>query len=102
MKITVEFEDNTSFTIEEAIQNNRILFGSEAIVKVEPNNSSPEEYIYHAIKSLITVDQLTYFYEYSISNLYDEKLEYLRQEVLVLVDKLFDKVVDDNEEKIKE
>lgn len=100
MKITVEFEDNTSFTAEEAIASNKHAFGNNTVVKTGPRNSTPEAHIYYAVQNLITQDQIEAYFEL-YPHLYPQKLEEIKSNLLVTISDIIDSVIEDNEKKVE-
>lgn len=101
MRVKIEFEDNTAFTAKEIEQSYQLAYGKNSKVEVLPHNDSPEASIYFGIQNLITLDQLDYYYEY-YPHLYPTKLKELKIDTLAKISQIFDQVVLDNENRVKE
>lgn len=101
MRVKIEFDDNTAFTAEEAEQRYKTSFGEGASIEVLPRNNSNDAYLYFALQNLITVEQLELFFEYYPYG-YPDKLDKLKEEVMLKVSNILDKVIQNNESKVME
>lgn len=97
--VEISFRDSVSLTEKEIISSAKSLYGATAQVKVKPVGNSPESHIYFGIQQLITERQVSSFFEDG-ANLYRERLEELRKEVLHEVNDLISQVIVDNEGKL--
>ena len=98
MQVTIKYTDDSSLTKEEIMRQCYHNYGNSAEVEIMPDSTKPHDLIYHAIRLIITHDQ--------ISMLFDNKLEYqknidkLRNSVLTKISEIADQVIIDNEERV--
>lgn len=98
MKVKLTYNDNDSLLVEEVIKTAHQNYGERIQVEVEPESSTPMDYLYFALQRLITGDQITLLYESGAA--YPKDLTALRAETLYKVGEVLDDVFSDNEHKI--
>lgn len=101
MRVKVEFEDKSAFTAEEAEKAYKLSFGKDAQVEILPHNNTQEAYLYFALQSMITMDQLEDFYEF-FPHGYPDRIDALKERTLEKVSLILDQVIQDNESRIME
>jgi hypothetical protein len=94
MKVTDSYQDNESYTIQEAKQKVKSIFGEEAVVDVRPDSSEINSYLYYALQAIITPEQISEFFDG------DNNLDRVRSSTLDIVSKMVERVIIDNEEKL--
>ena len=98
MQVTVKYYDTDSFLIEEVIRQAKNNYGAQAQVSVFPDSDTPIDYLYFAIRRLITGEQLTLLYDSGA--LYQKDLERLRAETMRKVGEVLDDVIMETEAKL--
>lgn len=98
MKVTLDYHDRDSFTIEEVISAAKRNYGRNVQVTVTPESSKPFDILYFALQSIVTQDQLSIFFD--DQNTYTKELQKLRAEVMLKVQETMDLVIIDNEAKL--
>lgn len=97
MKLRVTFDDDSSMSLEEAVERAKHTLGENSYVEVLPKNNTPESFIYYGLQGLITLDQVNEYFD----GAYNERLPMLRAKTLKTASSILDKVIIDNEEKLK-
>lgn len=98
MKVTIEYHDNDSFTVEEVVKLALHNYGKAAHVEVQADSPAPHDQIYFALQQIITYRQLSLLYDNR--DTYQKDIKMLRAEVLGKVEELLDSVIIDNESKV--
>ena len=99
MKVTLEFTDDSSLTIEEIVAQATHNYGSGVDVKVEPDSKMPHDWIYFAVQKIITHQQLSYLYD--DKHTYHKSIGKLRADTLGKIGEIIDQVIIDNEAKVQ-
>lgn len=100
MRVTIECVDRTAFTPEEIIANARRIHGNSATVTVLPESNRTKDFLYFAIQSMITQQQLSLFFDNK--DTYAIELQKLRADILYSIQEVMDNVIIDNESKLTE
>lgn len=98
MKVKLTYNDNDSLLVEEVIKTAHQNYGERVQVEVEPESSTPMDYLYFAIQRLITGDQITLLYESGAN--YQKDLATLRSETMYKLGEVLNEVLSDNEHRI--
>ena len=98
MKVTIEYYDNDSFTMEEVVKQAEHNYGKAVEVLVEPESSKPHDLIYFGLQQIITHQQLSLIYDDKFT--YQGSLQKLRNETLYKITEILDQVIIDNESKV--
>lgn len=102
MRILLEFKDDSLFTASEAEQTYKLPFGQDAKVTALPDNDTAVSHLYFAIQNLATINILEHYYEFGPGTRgYETKVAEEKEKIIKLVSSIFDKVVEDNEERIE-
>ena len=95
MKVTIQYYDEESLTIEEVISRAKSNYGSFVEVDVQPSSNKPKDIIYFALQQMITHEQLSLLFDNKA--VYPTKLAQLKAEVLADVMHELSSVIKDNE-----
>lgn len=98
MQVTIKYNDDTSFTVEEVVKLAQHNYGANARVEVSPSSPAPHDLIYFALQQIITHRQLSMLYDSKYS--YQADLKMLRAETIQKVTEILDTVIIDNESKV--
>lgn len=98
MKVTIEYHDNESFTVEEVVKQAINNYGRTAVVKVMPESTMAYDHIYFGLQQLMTHEQLSLLFEKG--NTYQRDIKSLREQILYKVTEIIDQVIVDNESKV--
>jgi len=98
MQVTITYNDDTAFTIEEIVKQATYNYGKKAEVVVMPDSVKPHDLIYFALQQIITHNQLSMMYE--DKHTYQKSLQELRNETLFKLDEILSQVIIDNESKV--
>lgn len=99
MQVTIKYNDDTSFTVEEVVKQAVHNYGSRTEVRVMPDSANPHDLIYFAIQCMVTYRQLSLIYDSKFS--YQSDLKNLRSETITKLGEILDQVLVDNEAKIE-
>jgi len=97
-KVNIEYIDSSGLSEHEIATQMRNIFGESAYIATMPENNTAQTCIKYAIQKLITDKQVVSFFD-------DPKRRYLlnnialKDEVLELVEDIFDRVIKENEAK---
>ncbi len=97
MRLTVEYKDHESLTIEEAIAHAKGVHKG-AKVSVLPDGNDVDSIIYFGIQQLVTAEQISSFFD--DGPVHPVKLELLRKRSLVYLEDVLNRVLVDNEVKL--
>lgn len=97
-KVTIEYYDESSLTIEEIVARATHTYGRGASVKVESDSGLPHDLIYFALQQIITHEQLSLLY--ADSTTYHTDVQKLRGSTLSKLTEILDQVLIDNEAKV--
>ncbi len=100
MQVIVKYHDTDSFLIEEVIKRAKNNYGTQAVVEIQPDSSTPIDYLYFAIQRLITGDHLTLLFD--SGSLYKKDLEKLKAEIMYKVKEVVNDVIIENEARINQ
>lgn len=100
MKVTLSYIDDYSLTKEEVIRRAEQNYGKDIEIGIAPTSNNPLDLIYLGIQQLITHKQLSLYFDYSDDNLYSKKLEELKYETMLILQKELSDVLRDNELKV--
>lgn len=98
MRVTINYDDSDSLTVEEIVARANHTFGKTAEVVVMPDSHKAHDLIYFALQKIMTHDQLSMFYDDKHS--YQKNIQKLRNETLFKVSEIIDQVIIDNEAKV--
>lgn len=98
MKVTIEYYDNESLTVEEVVKQAVHNYGKNVKVEVMPESTIAYDLIYFGLQQLITHEQLSMLF--SKSDSYQHDLKKLRSDVIYKVQEIIDQVIIDNEAKV--
>lgn len=98
MKVTIQYFDNESLTVEEVVRQAEHNYGKSAKVDVMPESTIAYDLIYFGLQQLLTHEQLSIFY--SKNDSYQHELKKLRSDVLYKIEEIIDQVIIDNEAKV--
>jgi hypothetical protein len=98
MQVTITYNDDTAFTVEEIVKLATNNYGKSTNVQVMPDSAKPHDLIYFALQCMITHEQLSLLYEDKFA--YASKLQKLRGEILYKLSEILDQVIIDNESKV--
>lgn len=99
MQVTIKYNDDTSFTVEEVVKQARFHFGSKAQVEVTADSAKPHDLIYFALQAMLTHKQLSLLYDDKYG--YSKSLTTLRNDTLIKLEEILDQVIIDNEAKVQ-
>lgn len=99
MKVTVQYHDNESLTVEEVVAYAVKNYGKQVQVEVMPESTIAYDLIYFGLQQLVTHEQLSLLYDRGAN--YHKDLEKLRGEVIYKVTEIIDQVIVDNESKVE-
>jgi hypothetical protein len=99
MKINVEYEDTDSLVPDEVAAHNIDYFGPGTTVKITPTHEDPLSYIYFGIQGLVTFEQIQLYHD--SGPLYKQHLNHLREEILYKLEIELNRVIIDNEAKLR-
>lgn len=100
MQVTIDYIDRQSFTQDEIKANAKRIYGSGANVVVTPESSRVEDYLYFALQNMITVEQVSLYFD--DKDAYVNELNKLRSTIIYKVQETLDRVIVDNELRITE
>lgn len=98
MKVTIQYTDTESLTVESIVKQAQQNYGPLVTVKIEPESTMAYDYIYHGLQQLMTQEQISLLFEKNVN--YPEELKALRNRVLAKVADINDQVIIDNEGKV--
>lgn len=98
VKVTIKYNDDTSFTSEEIVKLAQHNYGKGAQILVESDSPAPHDLLYFAIQQIVTHRQLSLLYDNKFS--YQKDIKDLRAEVLMKLQDILDTVIIDNESKV--
>lgn len=98
MKVTIEYHDNESLTVEEVVKQATHNYGKNAVVKVMPESTMAYDHIYFGLQQLITHEQLSLLFDKG--SFYQKDIKALREQILYKVTEIIDQVIVDNESKV--
>ena len=101
MRIRLTFDDNESFTAEEAKAVNRNIYGKNCITEVLPDSNFPEAHIRYGIQELIVPDIIDLWYAHEDA-VYEKKLHEIRLAALENVSDIISRVITSTEKKLSE
>lgn len=101
MRIRLTFDDNESFTAEEAKAVNRNIHGSNSEIEILPDSDFPEAHIRYGIQEIIIPELIDLYYAHEDA-IYKEKIDKIKGNTLSLVNDIIDKIVLDTENKLLE
>lgn len=99
MKVTLEFNDNYSFTVDEIVANAKRNYGPGTSVRIMPESHRPNDLVEFAIQVWITAEQVSLYYD--DPHMYKEKMKKVKSNILESVGEIIDSVIKDNERKIE-
>jgi hypothetical protein len=98
MKVTIQYYDSESLTVEEVVTQAEKNYGKDVRVECMPESSIAYDLIYFGLQQLITHEQLSMLFSKNES--YQLDLKKLRSDVLYKVSEIIDQVIIDNENKV--
>ena len=98
VKVSLEYYDNDSFTVEEVVKLAQHNYGKTIRVDITADSSAPHDTIYFALQQIITYRQLSLLYDNK--DTYQKDIKLLRAEVLGKLGEILDSVIIDNESKV--
>jgi hypothetical protein len=98
MQVTITYNDDTAFTVEEIVKQATLNYGKHTQVKVMPDSSNPHDLIYFALQAMLTHKQLSLLYDDKFT--YQKELQVLRSDTIYKLGEILDQVIIDNESKI--
>lgn len=98
MKVTIEYHDTESLTVEEIVKQVHTQYGKQAKVEVMPESMMAYDLIYHGLAMLMTHEQVSLLYDNKLY--YQSEVQKLRNKVLSKVTDILDQVVVDVETKV--
>lgn len=99
MKITIEYFDDESLTVEEVVSRATRNYGPRAKVKIDPDSSIAYDHITLGLQMLITHKQVSLYHDPDHN--YTHAVLKLRAETLKTLEELVDQVISDNERRIR-
>lgn len=98
-KVTVQYEDTTSLTIEEIVKQAEANYGKLTTVEVTSSSQLPHDQLYWAIQQIITRQQISLLFDRTGS--YNNDIKKLKLEVVKDITEIVDQVILDNEAKVE-
>lgn len=98
MKVTITYNDDSAFTVEEIVKQATNNYGKRASVEVTADSAHPHDLIYFALQAIITHQQLSLLYDDKFG--YSTSIQKLRTDTLYKLSEILDTVIIDNESKI--
>lgn len=98
MQVTIKYSDDSSLTKEEILRQCYHNYGESAQVEIMPDSSKPHDLIYHAVRLIMTHDQISMFFDNKLE--YPKKIQKLRNEMIMKISEIVDQVIIDNEERV--
>lgn len=99
MQVTINYSDDTAFTVEEVVKQATLNYGKLVEVKVMPDSSNPHDLIYFALQCMLTHKQLSLLYDDKFG--YTSSVQDLRNETMHKLGEILNQVLIDNEAKIQ-
>lgn len=100
MIVKIEYQDISSFNMEEVIAQAKRNYGKTARVEVRPDSMLPHDMLYFALQQMTVHEQLSLFF--SSGATYKNDLLKLKAEILYKVEEILNDVLIDTEEKVSE
>lgn len=97
--VTINYQDDTSLTIEEIVKQAEINYGKLAVVEVTSSSQLPHDQIYWALQQIITKDQISLIFDKSCN--YQKSLQTLKEKTIKDIIEILDQVILDNETKVE-
>ena len=101
MRIRLTFDDDESFTAEEAKAVNRNIYGKNCITEVLPDSNFPEAHIRYGIQEIIVPDIIDLWYAHEDA-IYEEKLTNIKLDMLDKLEDIVLRVILKTEKKLSE
>ena len=101
MRIRLTFDDNESFTAEEAKAINRNIYGKNCITEVLPDSNFPEAHIRYGIQQIIVPDIIDLWYSHEDA-VYGIKLHGIKLDILDTIGETVERIISDTEKKLSE
>ncbi len=98
MKVTIKYNDDASFTVEEVVKLAQHNYGKGVQVVAESDSPAPHDLVYFALQQILTHRQLALLYDNKFS--YQKDIKELRAEILSKIEDILDSVIIDNESKV--
>jgi len=98
LKVTIVYNDDTAFTVEEIVKQATHNYGKKATVEVSADSSKPHDLIYFALQAMLTHRQLSLLYDDKFG--YQTSIRALRADTLLKLEEILDQVIIDNEAKV--
>lgn len=99
MKVSIKYHDTNSFGPDEIKANLKGILGEGISLEVLPDSTDPHSLIYFAIQEMVTIPQIDAYFH--TGALYPKKIKEIKADAIEFFSKVFDLVVQDNEEKLE-
>lgn len=98
MKVSIEYHDTESLTIEEVVRQAQQNYGNSVKVEVTPDSTIAYDHIYFGIWQLVTHRQASLMFDKKSD--YQTDLKSLRADVQFKLDEILSQVIIDNENRL--
>ena len=98
MQVTIKYNDDHAFTVEEVVALAHTNYGKMAKVEVQSDSPAPHDLLYFALQQMVTYRQLALLYDDKYK--YQSDIKHLRSEILVKLGEILDSVIIDNESRV--
>jgi len=98
LKVTITYNDDSAFTVEEIVKQATNNYGKRASVEVMADSSQPHDLIYFALQAIITHQQLSLLYDDKFG--YTSSIQKLRTDTMYKLSEILDSVIVDNESRV--
>jgi len=98
LKVTITYNDDSAFTVEELVKQATNNYGKRVSVEVTADSAQPHDLIYFALQAIITHQQLSLLYEDKFG--YSSSIQKLRTDTMYKLSEILDTVIVDNESKV--
>lgn len=97
--VTIQYQDETSLTIEEIVKQAQVNYGNLAVVEVTSSSQLPHDQIYWALQQIVTREQVNLIFDKSCN--YQMSLHALKSKTMKDIAEILDQVIIDNEAKVE-
>lgn len=97
--VTIQYQDDTSLTVEEIVNQAVSNYGNRAVVEITASSQLPHDQIYWALQQIVTKEQISAMFDKVGS--YQVSLHIIKQKTLKDIVEILDQVILDNEAKVE-
>lgn len=98
MKVSIQYYDDSSLSIEEIVRQAEHNYGKQVKVVASPDSSAPHDLIYFAVHQILTHRQLQLLF--NDRHKYQQEIGAMRKDLITTIAEIIDDVIITNEAKV--